>query len=297
MTGIYKTPEGQRLVEEQYRRILTYWPVVNRQFHVPTRLGETFVIECGEKSAPPLLLLHGSLANSASWMGDVALWANSFRIFAVDVIGEPGLSASSRPPLHSDAYALWLDDVMSALGLEHASFVGVSLGGWLVLDYATRRPAHVDRMALVCPSGIGRQKIGILFKIAFFSLCGAWGKRKLREAILGRMTRGDVSPAMHKFGEFLALIHKSTRPRMERLPVFSDMALKGLTMPVLAIVGAKDVLLDSADTRRRIHGLLENGEVRYIEDAGHFIPGQGATIQEFLSRGPSVTLSSTRLNG
>jgi pimeloyl-ACP methyl ester carboxylesterase len=297
MTGIYKTPEGKRLVEEQYRRILTYWPVANRQFHVPTRQGETFVIECGEKSAPPVLLLHGSLANSASWMGDVALWANSFRIFAVDVIGEPGLSASSRPPLHSDAYALWLDDVMSALGLGRASFVGISLGGWLALDYATRRPAHVDRMALLCPGGVGRQKIGILFKVAFFNLCGSWGKRKLREAILGRIIEGDMSPAMRKFGEFLALIHKSTRPRTEKLPVFSDLALKGLMMPVLAIVGAKDVLLDSADTRRRINSLLENGEVRYIEDAGHFIPGQGSTIQEFLRCNLSRTLSSTRLNG
>jgi hypothetical protein len=66
MKIIYKAPEGQRLVEEQYRRMLTYWPVANRQFHVPTRQGETFVIECGGESAPPVVLLHGALANSAS---------------------------------------------------------------------------------------------------------------------------------------------------------------------------------------------------------------------------------------
>jgi pimeloyl-ACP methyl ester carboxylesterase len=283
VTGIYKSSEGQRLVEEQYRRILTHWPVANRQFHVATRQGETFVIACGEESAPPVLLLHGSLANSASWMWDVALWAQSFRVFAVDVIGEPGLSAPSRPPLHSDAYAMWLDDVMNALSVSHASFVGVSLGGWLALDYATRWPTRVDRMALVCPGGVGRQKIGILFKVAFFNLSGSWGKRKLREAILGRVTGGDVSPAIRRLAEFFALMHKSTRPRTERLPVFSDAALKRLTMPVLAIVGAKDVLLNSADTRRRFDSLLENGEVRYLDDAGHFIPGQGAIIKEFLS--------------
>jgi len=282
VTGIYKTPEGQRLIEEQYRKILTWWPVANRQFHVPTRQGQTFVIACGEDSAPPVVLLHGGLANSGAWMGDIALWAQRFRVFAVDVIGEPGLSAPSRPPLHSDAYALWLDDVMSALGLSRASFVGVSLGGWLALDYATRRPARVDRMALICPGGVGRQKIGILFKIAFFNLCGSWGKRKLREAILGQKTPTDVPPTMRKFGELFALIHQHTRPRTKRLPVFSDAALKALTMPVLAIVGAKDALLDSADTRYRILSLLENGKVLYIEDAGHFIPGQGTAIGEFL---------------
>jgi pimeloyl-ACP methyl ester carboxylesterase len=174
MTGIYRTPEGQQLVEEQYRRILTHWPVANRQFRVPTRQGETFVIACGDESAPPVVLLDGSLANSASWMGDVTLWAQRFRVFAIDVIGEPGLSAPSRPPLSSDAYLSWLEDVMSALSLKHASFVGVSLGGWLALDYATRRPEHVDRMVLVCPGGVGRQKIGILFKIAIFNLLGPW---------------------------------------------------------------------------------------------------------------------------
>jgi pimeloyl-ACP methyl ester carboxylesterase len=230
-------------------------------------------------------------------MGDAALLAQCFRVFAVDVIGEPGLSAPSRPPLYSDAYALWLDDVMSALRLDQASFVGVSLGGWLALDYATRRPTRVNQLALVCPGGVGRQKIAILFKIAFFNLCGSWGMRKLRDTILGPMTKADVSPAMRKFGEFFALIHEGTRPRKERLPVFSDRALKALTMPVLAIVGAKDVLLDSADTRRRIHRLLEKGDVRYIDDAGHFIPGQGTTVREFLSCGLSGTRSSTSPTG
>ena len=172
---------------------------------------------------------------------------------------------------------------MNALSLDHASFVGVSLGGWLALDYATRRPTRINRMVVVCPGGVGRQKFGILFKVVFFNLCGDWGKRKLREAILGRMPAGEASLASRRFGEFFALLHKSARPRTEKLPVFRDAALRALTMPVLAIVGANDALLDSADTRRRVEGLLDNGEVRYIEGAGHLILGQGAAIAEFLN--------------
>lgn len=284
MTGIYKTAEGQRAIEEKYRQILQYWPVANRQFTVPTRQGETFVIACGNESGPPVLLLHGALANSASWMSDVALWAEHSRIFAVDLIGEPGLSAQSRPPLDSDAYALWVQDVISALGLQHVALVGVSLGGWLALDYATRNPERVDRMVLLCPGGVGRQKIGILFKILLYSLFGARGRSALRTAILGRMPV-DASPAARKFGEFFALLHESTRPRREKLPVFNDEALRRLTMPVLAIVGGNDALLDSADTRRRIEVLVPKAEVRYLEEAGHFIPGQGKAIAEFLAQG------------
>ncbi len=54
-------------------------------------------------------------------------------------------------------------------------------------------------------------------------------------------------------------------------------------MPVLVIVGANDELLDSADTRRRVEELLDNGEVCYIEEAGHLILGQGTAITEFLN--------------
>jgi pimeloyl-ACP methyl ester carboxylesterase len=160
MKCVYKSEEGERQVQERYRRFLERWPVPSQQLRVPTREGETFVVACGDPAAPPLLLLHGSGGNAAMWMGDVAVWAAHYRVFAIDMLGEPGLSAPSRPPLESDAYALWLDDVMAALALERVSIVGMSLGGWLALDYATRRPQRVHSLALLCPGGVGRQTIG-----------------------------------------------------------------------------------------------------------------------------------------
>ncbi len=154
MTGIYKSEAGERLVQERYLRFLSHWPVPNQQLRVPTREGETFIVACGDEKAPPLLLLHGAGINSAMWMGDVALWAAHFRVYAVDVIGEPGFSAPSRPPLSSEAYTLWLDDVMQALSLARTSIVGVSLGGWLAADYATRRPERVESLVVLCPGGV-----------------------------------------------------------------------------------------------------------------------------------------------
>jgi hypothetical protein len=53
------------------------------------------------------VLLHGAGANTVMWMGDAADWSTARRVYAVDVIGEPGLSAPSRPPLASGAYADW----------------------------------------------------------------------------------------------------------------------------------------------------------------------------------------------
>ena len=281
MSTIYKTEEGEQAVRERYLRFLERWPVANQQLRVPTREGETFVIASGPEDAPPLLLLHGGAANSAMWMGDIAAWAAHFRVYAVDLIGEPGLSAPSRPSLSSEAHALWLDDVIQALSLTRTSIVGISLGGWLALDYATRRPERVESLVVLCPGGIGRQKLAIVFKTIFLRMCGPWGTRKLRESILGRAP-AEVPPAVRAFLDFVALIHENFRPRMVKLPVFSDAALKRLTMPVLAIVGGKDVLLDSAGTKRRLEANVPHAEIRYLPEAGHVIPGQRAAILEFL---------------
>jgi pimeloyl-ACP methyl ester carboxylesterase len=225
MKAIYKSSEGERLIRERYQTFLKYWPVPNEQVHVPTQQGSTFVVISGPKSAPPLLLLHGGAANSAMWMGEVAVFARSFRVYCIDMIGEPGLSLPVRPSLASDAYAVWLDDVLDRLSvdwaIDWASMVGVSLGGWLGLDYAIRRPERVERVAVLCPGGIGRQKVGIVFTTLLFRMLGGWGRRKLAERTLGRAP-ADPMPPVKAFLAFIVIIHRHFRPRMVKLPVFSD---------------------------------------------------------------------------
>jgi len=283
MGSVFKSIEGERLVRERYRAFLDRWPVPREEIRVATSQGETFVVVSGEAGAPPLVLLHGSAANCAMWMGEVKAFAEHFRIYAADVIGEPGLSAESRPSLTSDAHAVWLDDVFSGLGIQRASVLGVSLGGWLALDYAIRRQQRVEQVAVLCPGGVGRQKIRIVFEAMLLRSCGPWGKRKLMERVLARPP-ADPPPALKAFADFVAVIHKNFRPRMVKLPIFSDDALRGLSIPVLAIVGGRDVMLESLGTKRRLERLVPTAEVLYLEDAGHFIPNQTGRVVEFLRR-------------
>lgn len=47
--------------------------------------------------------------------------------------------------------------------MARASIVAVSLGGWLTLDYATRHPERVERLALLTPAGVAEPKVaGVL---------------------------------------------------------------------------------------------------------------------------------------
>jgi pimeloyl-ACP methyl ester carboxylesterase len=276
---IYKTEAGGREILRRYDDALAQWPVRAGQLRLPTREGETFVLTCGVKDAPPLLLFHGSGTNTAMWRGDVAMWARHFRVYAVDLIGEPGHSAPSRPPLDSEAYALWLDDVLEGLGVERAAVVGASLGGWLAVDYATRRPHRVERVALLCPGGIGRQKFGFVLKAVLYKPFGQWGMQRTLKAVAGIDIRETP-----EFAEFMALTFTEFLPRRDPLPVFSDEALQGLTMPVLAIVGAHDAMLDSADTARRLAAAVPHATVTVLPDVAHSIVGQTEPILEFLRR-------------
>ena len=83
--------------------------------------------------------------------------------------------------------------------------------------------------------------------------------------------------------DFLSLAQKHFRPHRVALPIFPDGALKRLTMPVMALVGGKGAIVDSAETRRRMELNVTRAEIRYFPEVGHgIIFNQWASILEFL---------------
>ncbi|MCP2168098.1 alpha/beta fold hydrolase [Goodfellowiella coeruleoviolacea] len=278
-SAIYRSAAGAAAIRQNYLAILRRWPVPNEHLRVPTRQGETFVVASGPHDAPPLVLMHGSGTNAAMWLDDVTAWSEHFRVYAIDMIGEPGLSAPARPPLDSDAYALWLDDVLDGLGVTSASVVGASLGGWLGLDYATRRVDRVRRLSLLCPGGIGRQKYGWMFLAVPLRAFGRWGQRMTMRIGPGIDAR---DPKMAAFADHMASVSTHFRYRTAPLPIFSDDALRRLSMPVQVTVGDRDAMFDSAGTARRVRRTVPHAQVTVLAGVGHSFTGQTAAILAFL---------------
>ncbi|MFE3773040.1 alpha/beta fold hydrolase [Streptomyces sp. NPDC059122] len=275
--ALYKSEAGAAEVLRHYQEALDAWPVPAERMRVPTRQGETFVVVSGPPDAPPVVLLHGSGANVTMWQDDIASWSRHFRTYAVDVIGEPGLSAPVRLPLASDAHARWMDDVWEGLGISTAAVVATSLGGWLALDYAGRRPGRVTRLALLCPGGVGRQKMGGVVKSV---LLRAFGRKGVARS--ARSLAGLEDPALQPVLDTVIRIFTHFKPRTERLPVFPDEALRGLGMPVLVIAGDRDAMFDSAETARRVRACVPQATVHLLPGVGHAVFGQTRTIEEFL---------------
>ena len=279
--SLFRDEAGARAIQRRYAELLGDWPVPADRLVLETRFGDTFAIASGPVNAPPVIALQGSGANTAQWLPQIAVLAERHRVYAVDVIGEPGLSAPTRPPLSTDAYACWLDDVLVTLGVARAAIIGVSLGGWFALDYAIRRPDRVAALVVQNPSGVGRRRLGVLIKAIAFRPFGERGLLATFKAAVGPLPPGD-QPTDSRLSELSVLIFKHFRLRMEPIPVFSDAALAGLTLPVLAVVGGRDPMVNAAQTKERLLDYVPTATVRLLPDAGHLLPNQAATTVEFL---------------
>lgn len=279
MNGVYKSEAGMRAIHDHYRAALRAWPVEHEERRVATPEGETFVLACGPADAPPVVLLHGSGSNSSVWASMVPDLAARLRVYAVDLPGEPGFSAQSRPPLASDRHAAWLDAVLEGLGVARASVVGMSLGGWVAVDHATRRPERVERLVLYCPGGIGGQKP--LLGPLLLTLLGHRGRRRSARLILGPALAAMPGGGDEVLDQVLETT-RSFRYRRERLPVFDDDALRRLVAPTLVLVGEQDAMFDSRGTAERLAAHAPRATVRLLPGVGHLVPPRTAEVLDFL---------------
>jgi pimeloyl-ACP methyl ester carboxylesterase len=141
-------------------------------------------------------------------------------------------------------------------------------------------PQRIERIALVSPAWVGRQK-NFLLKVAPLLLLGPWGARRMREMVFGAPA-GDPPPAARPLIELMRLIGHTIRPRLAKIPRLTAAELESLKMPMLAIVGGRDVLLNSAETRRRLAKHTPHAEVIFLPNARHAIFGQAEKILAFL---------------
>ena len=153
--SIYKTPEGEAEIRTLYDEALAALGLSYESLTVGTRLGDTHVLALGPEDSPPAVFLPGGNALNPTCLNWFLPLAERHRLYALDIVGQPGMSAYERPSTKGDGHAFWVEDVLDGIGLiEPAPLVGISYGAGIAIRTMGVAPERVSRAALVSPAGI-----------------------------------------------------------------------------------------------------------------------------------------------
>ena len=132
-------PEWQRV---EWRRHL-------RRVELP---GATVnYVDLGE--GEPIVFVHGLAGCWRNWLENLPHFGRGYRAIALDL---PGFGASPMPSWEIDmpTYGRLLHDFCEKLGIEGATLVGNSMGGFIAVEAVTAAPGHFERLVLVSAAGI-----------------------------------------------------------------------------------------------------------------------------------------------
>ena len=290
----FKTPEGEAAYLAVYEAAMKLWPVPYEEIEIPSRFGTTHVLVTGPEDAPPLVLLHGMAMTLTMWSPNIADFSKDYRVYAIDVMTQPGKSIPNPDEPIRDAadFVGWLGETLDRLNLDRISLVGMSYGGWLALHFTMAVPARVRKLVLLSPGA------SFLPIVKQFMLRGMlmtlFPTRLTTDSFMGWMgikdTPGDPV-SRHLLDLFyLGMKHFRMPPESARIMpgVFSDEELRAVHVPVLLLIGDREVIYDPAKALARARALLPNFEGDLVPQSSHNMCGSqhrivDARVLDFLN--------------
>ena len=105
-------------------------------------------LEWGDAGAPPVVMIHGLSGNAHAFDNLAPHFVPRYHVISVDVRGRGDSDWAADANYSNDAYVADLEGLRQALGFEHFSVVGTSMGGRISLTYAGTCPDRVERTVL-----------------------------------------------------------------------------------------------------------------------------------------------------
>jgi pimeloyl-ACP methyl ester carboxylesterase len=250
------------------------WPVDSETRLVETPSGQTFVRVSGRPTDPPLALLHGARGNSLMWVPTITALSAQYRTYALDTIGDTGLSVSHRSLTQPEHFVNWLDEVLTVLvPAGPLNLVGMSYGGALAGQYAVRFPARLHKVVLLAPAAtVLPVSVAFILRAVLTVIPGFDFRRRfyywlLRDAVQS----GGAGRA--RVDEFVADWEVAERcfgplPTVGA-PVLEDRTLQEFRVPTLFLVGENEKVYSAHKAVRRLNRVAPQIKTEIIPRAGH----------------------------
>jgi len=263
------------------------------------------VVDIG--SGPVVVFLHGLAGSWQNWLENIPHFAADHRVIALDL---PGFGASPMPadPISMPGYARMLDELFVTLGVDAATLVGSSMGGFVAAEFAIRYRAQVHKLCLASPAGLSMEHMrnernqGLRARaenVLFFGTywLASRSERVVRSARLRRALLLLLAEHPERLpGRLIAeQAHGAGKPGFaDALDAMTGYPLRDrlgeIACPTLVVWGAHDRLVPLCDAAE-FEWLIGQARKLIYEDTGHLVmlerPARfNADLRAFLAEGP-----------
>jgi pimeloyl-ACP methyl ester carboxylesterase len=253
----------------------------HRETRIDVRGKSTQVLIGG--SGPPLLYLHGA-GGEVAWLPFFEALAEHYEVF---VPAHPGFAGSDGlDQIDSmEDLVLHYTDLIELLNIKQPALVGLSLGGWLAAEFATRYSDRIRALAMIAPVGLRPPIVDIFSASPSETRAIVFSEP---ESDLARQFISD-DPDPEAYDNYLKA--REGTARLGWNPYLHNRKLEGrlyrIKVPTLVVAAGADRLVPQAHCRLYEAG-IDNAQFAEIEGVGHAIPFErpaecAAVVIEFLT--------------
>jgi pimeloyl-ACP methyl ester carboxylesterase len=237
---------------------------VRRWFELPRLLHQY-------QQRMPLILVNGLAEQSESWFANRAYLARHFDVAVPEILVYDGEVLHQRIDAGGAVTVEYLADRLARFLDEFVQrppyhLVGSSLGGQVILTYASRDPEKVAKLVLICPSGLhGTENLPVIEGVRRSDHAGlvrsVFHHGHFASEGLVQAIRRKFADRRWKLGVLRTLrgtVGHSVAPLLEAVP-----------HPTLVIWGASDRVLSDLPGSIRAAARLRRGRQVVIPKCGH----------------------------
>jgi pimeloyl-ACP methyl ester carboxylesterase len=271
---LFRSAEFEARFDAAYQAVLNQWPVPYEELTISTRFGATHVIASGLREAPPVVLLPPGGGYAPIWVRNVGPVSQSYRVYAVDIIGELNRSVPSCPIRSHREFMDWMADLLDGLHLESTHLVGNSNGGFFALETALYLPVRVKKSVLISPAATFVQMWAWWWHLlvpAHIIAPRTGSERMIRKAYAWLWQDFPMDGCSAELRAISKIAGAGYRPSINSaVPrVFSDKELRRIHIPVLLLIGDHEVIYKPEKAIRRATRLVSGLQAEIVPDANH----------------------------
>ena len=221
------------------------------------------------KEKIPLVLIHGLGAHLEMWFPQVPDFSRYFPVITVDLPG-CGKSPDTGNPFTIEEMAENIHFTLNHHGIKRCYILGISLGGFVALEYAVRYSEEVNKVIFAStPYGFPEEMIPQLQEMV--KSYQGLSTREIAESRINKAFGSLVSPEMKQYLiDHIAETKHSVYMRMASAPLFypSKEKFAQIKQPALIITGKMDYLatVDDAET---IKNVIPSSKMVVLNNTGH----------------------------